>query len=212
MSEAPLKSYIAGQWVLPAPSGGVFEAINPANEDDCARVALCSPAEADAAVRAARAAFPAWSATPLAERMELVERLIAVFERRYDEMVRAITTEMGAPHDLSHNSQAECGPGHLKETLRAARALEWESPIGSGALLVREPIGVCVLITPRNWPINQLAAKIGPALVTGCTMVVKPSEVAPLSASCSRNLSTKPGFRLACSIWFTGWDPRSARR
>jgi aldehyde dehydrogenase (NAD+) len=194
MSDSPLKSYIAGQWVLPGGAGGVFEAINPANEEVCARVALCGPAEADAAVKAARAAFPAWSATPLAERMALVERLIAVFERRYDEMVRAITTEMGAPHDLSHNSQAECGPGHLKETLHAARALDWESPIGSGALLVREPIGVCVLITPWNWPINQLAAKVGPALVTGCTMVVKPSEVAPLSAQLFAEFVDEAGF------------------
>ncbi len=181
MSE-PLRSYIAGRWITPAAGQGTHLAINPATEDVCAEVALCGPDEANAAVAAARAAFDGWSATPLAARMELVERLIAVFQRRYGEMVSAITTEMGAPHDLSHNSQAECGPGHLTETLRAARAMEWERPIGSGALLVHEPVGVCVLITPWNWPINQLAAKIGPALVAGCTMVVKPSEMAPLSA------------------------------
>ena len=88
-------------------------------------------------------------------------------------MVTAISTEMGAPYDLSFDAQAECGPGHLKETIRAARAMEWDRQIGSTGRLVHEPIGVCVLITPWNWPINQLAAKIGPALVAGCTMVLK---------------------------------------
>ncbi|HCF24831.1 MULTISPECIES: aldehyde dehydrogenase family protein [unclassified Novosphingobium] len=190
----PLKSYIDGRWITPEQAVDIFEAINPATEEVCARVALCTPREADAAVQAARAAFAAWSQTPLDARIALVERLIAVFERRHDEMVRAITTEMGAPHDLSHNSQAECGPGHLRDTIRAARAMEWERPIGSGALLVHEAIGVCVLITPWNWPINQLAAKIGPALVAGCTMVVKPSEVAPLSAQLFAEFVEEAGF------------------
>jgi len=192
MSDA-LRSYIAGQWVLPG-DNGVHEAINPATEEVCARVALCGAEEANAAVLAARSAFDAWSTTPLDARLALVEKLIAVFERRYDEMVHAITTEMGAPHDLSHNSQAECGPGHLKETVRAARAFEWERPIGSGALLVHEAVGVCVLITPWNWPMNQLAAKIAPALVAGCTMVVKPSEVAPLSAQLFTEFVDEAGF------------------
>jgi aldehyde dehydrogenase (NAD+) len=193
MSES-LKSFIAGQWILPDTSHGVFEAINPATEEVAARVALCGPAEADAAARAARAAFPRWSVTPLEQRLALIERLIAVFERRYDEMVAAITAEMGAPHDLSYNSQAACGPGHLRETIKAARALEWERPIGTGGRLVREPIGVCVLITPWNWPINQLAAKIGPALAAGCTIVVKPSEVAPLSAQLFVEFAEEAGF------------------
>jgi aldehyde dehydrogenase (NAD+) len=188
-----LKSYIAGQWVLPG-DNGVHEAVNPATEEVCARVALCGPAEADAAVLAARSAFDGWSQTPLDARLALVKKLIAVFERRYDEMVRAITTEMGAPHDLSHNSQAECGPGHLKETVGAAREFAWERSIGSGALLTHEAVGVCVLITPWNWPINQLAAKIGPALVAGCTMVVKPSEVAPLSAQLFAEFVDEAGF------------------
>ncbi len=193
MSEI-LKSYIAGQWITPEQSADIFEAINPATEEVCARVALCGAAEADAAVRAARAAFAGWSSTPLDQRLTLVERLIAVFQSRYDEMVIAISTEMGAPHDLSRNSQAECGPGHFAETVRAAREFEWERPIGSGALLVHEPIGVCVLITPWNWPMNQLAAKIAPALVAGCTMVVKPSEVAPLSAQLLAEFIDEAGF------------------
>jgi aldehyde dehydrogenase (NAD+) len=192
MSEL-LKSYIAGQWVLPA-GGALFEAINPATEEICARVALCGPAEADVAVRAARNAFDGWSQTPLEARLALVEKLIAVFEARYAEMVDAISTEMGAPYDLSYNSQAECGPGHLRATVEAARKMAWEYDVGTDGRVVHEPIGVAVLITPWNWPINQLATKVGPALVTGCTMVLKPSELAPLSAQLFAEFVAEAGF------------------
>ena len=194
MSDQPLKSYINGRWVTPISSAETFEAINPATEERAALVALCGPDDVDAAVLAARAAFPGYSALSLDARIAMVERLIAVFERRYDEMVTAISTEMGAPYDLSFDAQAECGPGHLKETVRAARAMEWEHPLGSTARLVHEPIGVCVLITPWNWPINQLAAKVGPALIAGCTMVLKPSEVAPLSAQLFAQFIDEAGF------------------
>ncbi len=188
-----LKSYIAGQWVLPT-AGGRYEAINPATEEVCARVALCTPAEADSAVRAARAAFDGWSQTPLEARLALVEKLIAVFEARYDEMVRAISTEMGAPFDLSHNSQAECGPGHLRATVEAARKMAWEYDVGADGRVMHEPIGVAVLITPWNWPINQIATKVGPALVSGCTMVLKPSELSPLSAQLFSEFVDEAGF------------------
>ncbi len=114
MSDKALKSYIDGQWVAPLSSTQTLDAINPATEEPCATIALCGPDDADRAVAAARAAFDAYAATPLEARLALVEKLIAVFERRYDEMVRAISTEMGAPYDLSYNAQAECGPGHLK--------------------------------------------------------------------------------------------------
>lgn len=194
MSDKALKSYIDGQWVAPLSSTQTLDAINPATEEPCATIALCGPDDADRAVTAARAAFDAYAATPLEARLALVEKLIAVFERRYDEMVRAISTEMGAPYDLSYNAQAECGPGHLKETVRAARAMDWNSPIGSTGNLTYEAAGVCVLITPWNWPINQLAAKIGPALVAGCTMVLKPSEVAPLSAQLFAEFIDEAGF------------------
>ncbi|WP_309753415.1 aldehyde dehydrogenase family protein [Novosphingobium sp.] len=193
MSEM-LKSYIAGQWVLPEPAGGVFEAINPATEDVCARVALCTPAEANAAIAAARAAFDGWAATPLDARLALVEKLIAVFEARYDEMVVAISTEMGAPYDLSRDAQAESGPGHLKATVRAAREMAWDYEVGEDGIVTHEPIGVCVLITPWNWPINQIACKVGPALVAGCTMVLKPSEMAPLSAQLFAEMIAEAGF------------------
>ena len=194
MSDTALKSYIAGQWVHPRTSTATIDAINPATEEVCATVAICGPDDVDAAVSAARTAFEGYAATTLDHRISLVEKLIAVFERRYDEMVTAISTEMGAPHDLSYNSQAECGPGHLKETIKAARAMAWERPTGEHDLLVYEPIGVAVLITPWNWPINQLAAKIGPALIAGCTMVLKPSEIAPLSAQLFAEFIDEAGF------------------
>ncbi|GEN98197.1 aldehyde dehydrogenase [Novosphingobium sediminis] len=195
MSElSPLPSYINGAWTLPATSTAVFEAINPATEEVCAQVALCGPDDVDKAMAAARAAFPAYSATSLEERLALVEKLIAVFEARYDEMVTAISTEMGAPYDLSYNAQAECGPGHLKETVKAAREMVWERQLGSRGRQVHEAVGVCALITPWNWPINQLAAKIGPALVAGCTMVLKPSEIAPLSAQLFAEFIHEAGF------------------
>ena len=194
MSEGFLKSYIDGVWILPKTSIETFEAINPATEEVAARIAMCGPDDVDLAVAAAQRAFASYGFTTLDRRIALVEQLIAVFERRYAEMVTAISTEMGAPYDLSHDAQAECGPGHLRETILAARALEWERPIGSTGSLVYEPIGVCALITPWNWPINQLAAKIGPALVAGCTMVLKPSEIAPLSAQLFAEFIAEAGF------------------
>ena len=194
MSKSRLKSYINGAWVAPATSTAIVEAVNPATEEVCAVVAVCGHDDVDMAVKAARAAFDGYAATSLDDRIALVEKLITIFERRYDEMVTAISTEMGAPYDLSYNAQAECGPGHLKEAITAAREMEWEREIGTNARLVREPIGVCVLITPWNWPINQLAAKIGPALIAGCTMVLKPSELAPLSAHLFAEFIDEAGF------------------
>ena len=189
-----LRSYIAGEWVLPLTSAATVDAVNPATEERIATIALCGPDDVDRAVKAARAAFQSYSAMPLDTRIGLVERLIAVFQRRFDEMVKAISSEMGAPYDLAHDAQAECGPGHLGETIKAARAMEWEKPIGGKAMLVHEPIGVCVLITPWNWPINQIAAKVGPALVAGCTMILKPSEMAPLSAQLFAEFVDEAGF------------------
>ena len=189
-----LNSYIDGQWVLPRIGKQTLDVINPATEQSVASLAVCEADDVDLAVAAARRAFEVYGLTSLDERIALVRNLIAIFERRYDEMVAAISIEMGAPHDLSRNSQAACGPGHLDATIIAAQALTWERDMGGNAALMLEPIGVCVLITPWNWPINQLAAKIGPALVAGCTIVLKPSEVAPLSAQLFAEFIDEAGF------------------
>jgi aldehyde dehydrogenase (NAD+) len=125
MSNSPLKSYINGAWVLPATSTATVDAVNPATEEVCAIVAVCGSDDADRAVHAARAAFDGFAATTLEHRIALVEKLITIFERRYDEMVNAISTEMGAPYDLSHDAQAESGPGHLKATVKAVREMTW---------------------------------------------------------------------------------------
>ncbi len=194
MSDMPLKSYIDGAWVAPATSTATVEAVNPATEEVCAVVAICGHDDVDRAVLAARAAFDSYAATTLDERIALTEKLIAIYERRYEEMVIAISTEMGAPYDLSHDAQAESGPGHLRATIRAAREMTWEYDVGTDGVVVNEPIGVCVLITPWNWPINQIVCKVGPALIAGCTMVLKPSEIAPLSAQLFAEMIDEAGF------------------
>jgi aldehyde dehydrogenase (NAD+) len=194
MSENTLKSYINGEWVLPATSTATVDAINPATEEVCATVAICGHDDVDRAVMAARTAFDGYAALSLDDRIALVEKLIAIFERRYEEMVTAISTEMGAPYDLSHDAQAESGPGHLRATIKAVREMTWEYDVGVDGVVVHEPIGVCVLITPWNWPINQIVCKVGPALVAGCCMVLKPSEMAPLSAQLFAEMVEEAGF------------------
>jgi aldehyde dehydrogenase (NAD+) len=186
--------YIAGRFVQPRVDRGTLPVVNPATEQAVAQIALCGPDDVNLAVEAAKNAFATYGMTTLDERIALLEKLDAVFKRRYDEMVTAITTEMGAPHDLSRNSQAACGPGHIEATIAAARQLDWESRSGSRANLVREPVGVCVLITPWNWPMNQLAAKVAPALAAGCTVILKPSELSPLSAQLFAEMLDEAGY------------------
>jgi aldehyde dehydrogenase (NAD+) len=186
--------YIAGRFVSPVADRGTMPVVNPATEETVAQIALCGPKDVDLAVAAAKEAFATFGMTTLDERIALLEKLNAVFKRRYEEMVTAITTEMGAPHDLSKNSQAACGPGHIEATIAAARQLDWESRSGSRANLVREPVGVCVLITPWNWPMNQLAAKVAPALAAGCTVILKPSELSPLSAQLFAEMLHEAGY------------------
>ncbi|WP_342618038.1 aldehyde dehydrogenase family protein [Rhodoferax sp. GW822-FHT02A01] len=173
--------YIDGQWVEPQEPGTPHPIINPATEESVGTVSMGGKADADRAVMAARRAFDAYSQTTLQYRTEMLQKLQAVFERRYTEMAQAISTEMGAPWSLAYDSQAECGPGHIKATLEAAKDFPFEVKSGQGDLSL-EPIGVCVLITPWNWPMNQVVAKLAPALLAGCTVVLKPSEFAPLSA------------------------------
>lgn len=172
--------YINGAWV--APMGRARAAIvNPADRSVVGEVALGDVADAEAAIAAAKAAFPAWSATSREERQRYLEAINAALIARADEIGDAIMAEMGAPLGLARGAQAGSGPQHFGETIRVLRDYPFETPLGS-TLLQREAIGVCVLITPWNWPMNQIATKVAPALAAGCTMVLKPSEVAPLDA------------------------------
>jgi aldehyde dehydrogenase (NAD+) len=176
-----LQHYIEGRWVAPVVMGERFPVIDPATESQVAEICMGSAADVDLAVAAACRAFPGFSATPLETRLDALRRINEVFKRRFDEMADAITTEMGAPRDMAREAQAASGPGHIEATIQAAQQLDWEVRI-EGSNVVREPIGVCGLVTPWNWPINQILAKVAPAIAAGCTMVLKPSEQAPLSA------------------------------
>ncbi|MBI5258110.1 MAG: aldehyde dehydrogenase family protein [Burkholderiales bacterium] len=175
-----LKFYINGAWVDPAVPRTI-DVINPATEGVAGHISLGSAADVDAAVKAARAAFAGWSQTSVAERVAVLERIIAEYQKRYADMAAAITEEMGAPAALSQKAQAAMGIGHLQTALGVLKQYQFSEPRGT-TLLVKEPIGVCALITPWNWPMNQIACKVAPALAVGCTMVLKPSEIAPFSA------------------------------
>ena len=176
-----LQHYIDGRWVAPVVTGDRFPVIDPATESQVAEICMGSAADVDLAVAAACRAFPGFAATPLEARLDALRRINEVFKRRFDEMADAITTEMGAPRDMAREAQAASGPGHIDATITAAQQLDWAVRI-DGSNVVREPIGVCGLVTPWNWPINQILAKVAPAIAAGCTMVLKPSEQAPLSA------------------------------
>ncbi|WP_159992553.1 aldehyde dehydrogenase family protein [Roseomonas sp. 18066] len=175
-----LKFYIDGAWVDPV-TPKTLDVIDPSTEEAYTKISMGSAADIDRAVAAACAAFPAFAATSRAERVALLKRVVEIYERRYDEFVQAISQEMGAPVSLARDAQAAMGPGHLRELIRVLEGYDFEELRGS-TLIVREPIGVCGLITPWNWPINQIACKVGPALAAGCTMVLKPSEIAPIDA------------------------------
>jgi len=172
--------YINGQWVNPVKPHD-FDVINPATEDVCARISLGSEADVNLAVDAAKKAFESYSRTTRAERIELLEACVASYKKHYMDIANAIREEMGAPQNLAQSAQTYCGQGHLEEALRVLRTFEFEEQLGDHRIF-KEPIGVCGLITPWNWPVNQISCKVAPALAVGCTMVLKPSEVAPLSA------------------------------
>ncbi len=173
--------YIDGAWVEPGREAREAPVVNPATEEPVARIALGAAADVDRAVQAARRAFPAFARTSLADRRALLTRIIDVYRRRYDEVAAAISTELGAPLAFARRSQTGLGTGHLTTVLKLLDRFPFVEDRGSTRLL-REPVGVCGLITPWNWPINQIACKVAPALGAGCTMVLKPSEIAPLSA------------------------------
>ena len=185
--------YIDGAWVEPVVAND-FDVIDPATEEACAIISLGSAVDVDKAVAAARNAFESWAATPLAERRDLFIRLGEIMDARIGELAEAMMMEMGAPLDMANDEQATCGPWHLKGFLKAIENFQSEQTFKDGQTIVREPIGVCGLITPWNWPVNQIALKVVPALLTGCTCVLKPSEIAPLSALVFAEFMHEAGF------------------
>jgi aldehyde dehydrogenase (NAD+) len=174
------KFFIDGAWVRPA-GRSELDVINPATEQPVGKILLGTAEDVDAAVKAARNAFETFSLTSREERIALLERIIKVYQSRMPQMALAISDEMGAPAKFALNAQAASALGHFAATLAALEDFEFEETIGTTQIR-REPIGVCGLITPWNWPINQISCKVAPALAAGCTVVLKPSEVAPLSA------------------------------
>lgn len=172
--------YIAGAWVDPL-TDVTLDVINPATEEPIASIALGGAGDVDRAVQAARRAFETFSTTPREERVALLRRVIEVYEARMDDIATVVSLEMGAPISLARGAQAPAGLGHLMATLAAYEEMELEERLGTTSV-VYEPVGVCGFITPWNWPLNQIGAKVAPALVTGCTMILKPSEIAPLNA------------------------------
>ncbi len=175
-----LKFYIDGKWVDPV-SPKTEDVINPASEEVIARVSLGSKADVDKAVAAARRAFETFSRTTKEERLALLQKILEAYQNRYGDIVEAISKEMGAPLGLSKNAQAAMGIAHVSQAMKVLKDFQFEKVTGTTAV-VREPVGVVGMITPWNWPINQIACKVAPAIAAGCTMVLKPSEVAPLNA------------------------------
>ncbi len=175
-----LKFYIDGEWVDPvAPNPS--DVINPATEEVCGRISLGSKADVDKAVAAANRAAPSYAQTSREERIALLEKLLEIFERRNDEVATVIMEEMGAPWKLAKFAQAPSGSQHIKAALDVLKDFKFEE-FHDTTMIVREPIGPCALITPWNWPMSQIAVKVAPALAAGCTMVLKPSEIAPFDA------------------------------
>ena len=188
--------YIDGQWQAPAIAND-FEVINPSNEDPCAVISLGGQADTNAAVSAAKVSFDAWRETSKEERLALIENLAEIYMARAEDMGEVISLEMGAPIAMARAAQAGAGAGHIKTFIRAFKSFEFDRELGShapGDRILMEPVGVCGLITPWNWPMNQVTLKVIPALAAGCTMVLKPSEIAPLSSHLFAEMLDEAGF------------------
>ena len=188
--------YINGSWVDPK-DGRDHQVINPSTEEACATISLGGQADTDAAVAAAKAALPAWMATPVQDRIALVEKLLDLYNTRAADMAEAISMEMGAPIDMAAGQQTPAGSWHLKNFIRAAKGFEFDRPLNDRApndRIIYEAVGVAALITPWNWPMNQVTLKVGAAAIAGCTMVLKPSEESPLNALIFADLMDEAGF------------------
>ena len=188
--------YIDGKWVTPK-SKEEIKVINPATEENCAVISLGNKDDVNHTVSAAKKAYSSWAFSSKDERIKLLEKLYENYKKRWADIAEAITTEMGAPKDFATKLQAGTGAAHLKSFIRYLKNFEFEKPLGDHApnqRLIYEPKGICALITPWNWPMNQVCLKVMPAIASGCTMVLKPSELAPLSAMILAELIDETGF------------------
>ena len=188
--------YIDGKWVTPK-SKEEINVINPATEENCAVISLGNKEDVNDAVSAAKKAYSSWAFSSKDERIKLLEKLYENYKKRWADIAEAITTEMGAPKDFATKLQAGTGAAHLKSFIRYLKNFEFEKPLGDHApnqRLIYEPKGICALITPWNWPMNQVCLKVMPAIASGCTMVLKPSELAPLSSMILAELIDETGF------------------
>tara|TARA_B000000532_G_scaffold93545_1_gene74973 strand:- start:229 stop:1659 length:1431 start_codon:yes stop_codon:yes gene_type:complete len=189
------KFYINGKWIYPSTPNDL-EVINPSNEDPYAVISLGSKEDIDKAVKAAKTAFESWKKTSKEERLKLLEKLLEVYKKRFNEMAKAISDEMGAPMDWATEVQTGSGQAHLEDFILRLKEFNFDEHFDSKSNnhICYEPIGVCGLITPWNWPINQIALKVVPALATGCTMILKPSEIAPISGMLFAEMIDEAGF------------------
>lgn len=187
------KFYIDGQWVTPN-SKSEFSVLNPATEQQIGVITLGNAADVDLAVAAAARAFATYSRTSKQERLDLLRALLAETKRRFEDLAQAMSQEMGAPISMSREAQADAAVGHLEAFIAALEVQVERETLENGDVLLREPIGVCGLITPWNWPMNQIVLKVVPALATGCTCILKPSEHTPLSAAIYAEIIDAAGF------------------
>ena len=187
--------YINGKWVKPFKTND-FEVINPSNEEPFAIISLGSKEDTDAAVKAAKNAFINWKETSKKERISLLEKLLKIYKKRFNEMAEAMSLEIGSPIDFAISTHAASGQSHLEDFILRLKEFKFEEYFDSKSnnYIAHEPIGVCGLITPWNWPINQIALKVIPAFATGCTMILKPSEIAPISAMLFAEMIDEAGF------------------
>jgi len=195
MIEEKKNFYIDGQWVQPSTPNN-FEVIDPSTEEVCAIISLGSESDTNLAVEAAKKSFSSWWNKSKEKKLELLNNLLNIYQNRSSDMAQAISLEMGAPKDWSINEQSQSGEDHIKTFINQFQNFEFENYLDEekGNYISYEPIGVCALITPWNWPINQIALKVLPALAAGCTMILKPSEIAPLSAMLFAEMIHEAGF------------------
>ena len=187
--------YINGKWVKPFKKND-FPVINPSNEETFATISLGSKEDTDAAIKAAKNSFNSWKETSKAERIKLLEKLLENYKKRFDEMAEAMSLEMGSPIDYAISTHAASGQSHIEDFIIRLKEYKFEEHFDdkSNNYIAHEPIGVCGLITPWNWPINQIALKVIPALATGCTMILKPSEISPISGMLFAEMIDQSGF------------------